>query len=252
MNTQAILIATLVFLLTSALLLLLLRPRQRPAPSTLDGGQPPRRNYAAVACAPIIVGVVLLCMLSCLIPITLISNSQIAFAKSAPLIQAVTPGLIGQEVLVEGSISPQNPLNSQGLVAFAYYRRHKSGYELESKWTPPLLVQLPGGVARIENHASPAGADYRLENVKGQQIDRLSRIGGLVRGDQVLVIGRVVSGPGGAYLDAADIFLGDRADYIAVRGRQRLPTPVIIGLAALACLACAYGAFPLFGRRWRR
>jgi hypothetical protein len=252
MSTHPIAIATLVFLLTSIPLLLLLRRRQRPALSTPALGQAPRRNYAAVACAPIIVGLVLLCMLSCLIPITLISNSQIAFAKSAPLIQTVTPSLIGQEVLVEGSISPRNPVNSQGLVAFAYYTRGKRGYELKSKWTPPLLVHLPGGVARIENHASPADAGYDLDNLKGQQIDSRSRIGGLVHGDQVLVIGRVVSGPGGAYLDAWEIFLGDRADYLAERGKKRLPTPFIIGLAAFACLACLYGAFPLLSRRWRR
>jgi hypothetical protein len=250
MNAQPIVIATLVFLLTSTLLLLLQRRRQRPALSALALEQPRRRNYAAVGCVPIVVGFVVLCMLSCLIPITLISNSEIAFAESAPSIRAVAPNLIGQKVLVEGSISPENPVNPQGQVAFAYYRRQKRGYEMTSKWTPPLLVQLPGGVARIENHASPADADYRLENLTVQQIDRLSRMGGLVRGDQVLVIGRVVSGPGGAYLDAADIFLGDRADYIAERGRLRLPTPVIIGLAAFACLACAYGAFPLFSRRW--
>ena len=118
MNTQAILIATLVFLLTSALLLLLVRRRQRPALSALEIVQPPRRNYGAVACVPIIVGLVMLCMLSCLIPITLINNDDIAFAESAPPIRAVTPALAGQKVLVEGAISPQNPVSAQGLVAF--------------------------------------------------------------------------------------------------------------------------------------
>jgi hypothetical protein len=250
MNSQALLIAMLVFLLTSAVLLLLVR--QRPALSALELEQPPRRNYGAVACVPIIVGLVLFCMLSCLIPITLISNNDIAFAESAPIIRAVTPGLAGQKVLVEGSISPQNPVNAQGLVAFTYHTRYDRRYKLRSKWTPPLLVQLPGGVARIEDHARPADADYDMENLKPQQIDRRSRLGGLARGDQVLVIGTVVSGPGGAYLDASVIFRGDREGYLASRRRTRLPTPVIIGLAAFGCLACAYGGFPLLSRRWQR
>jgi hypothetical protein len=107
-------------------------------------------------------------------------------------------------------------------------------------------------VIRVENHASPADADYDLGGLTVQQIDRRSRMGGLDRDDQVLVIGTVVSGPRGAYLDASVVFRGDRADYLADRGRVRLPTPAIIGLAAFGCLACGYGLLPRFTRRWRR
>jgi hypothetical protein len=201
---------------------------------------------------PVMIGMVMICtLISCGIPMTVISNRQIAATESTPLIQAVTPDLVGQKVLAEGTISPENSVNEHGLVAFARYTnaRQSSKRRLLSKATPPLLFQMSGGMSQIENPDNPAAASYSLQNMPQRRGDPGVITQGMVRGERVLVIGTVVSGPAGVYLDAAIVSAGDRASYLANWQHARLPIPLIVGMVGMGSLACGYGLLPIVTRR---
>ncbi|HYF65799.1 MAG TPA: hypothetical protein VD886_23420 [Herpetosiphonaceae bacterium] len=250
MNTKTFLLANLMFILFGMIVLAKIYLKRRKLDAEVgrrQTGIPPELKIL-----PAMISMVVLCtLLSCGLPLTLISNKQIAAAESAPLVQAVTADLDGQKVVVEGTISLDTPANEHGLVAFTRYSNHKSARKRRrlSESTPPLVVQLAGGPVRIENPASPSG--YALDNMPERRGDPGVRTYGIVRGDRVMVIGRVVAGPEGAYLDASVVSAGDRASYIANWGNARLPVPVIGGLLVIGGLGCAYGVVQLRARKRR-
>jgi hypothetical protein len=250
MNPRTFLFINLMFILFGMVVLGNLYFKRRTMDSEANQRAP--RVPTELKMLPVMIGMVILCtLISCGIPFTLISNRQIAATESTPRIQAVTPDLAGQKVLAEGTISSENSVNEHGLVAFAHYTnaRKASKRRFISEATPPLLIQMSGGMAQIEDPDNPAAASYSMQNMLWRHSDAGVVTQGMVRGERVLVIGTVVSGPAGVYLDASIVAVGDRASYLANWQKARLPTPLIVGLTGLGCLACGYGVLSMFTRR---
>jgi hypothetical protein len=249
MNPRTFLFINLMFIIFGMVVLGNLYFKRRKLDAEANQRTP--RVPAELKMLPVMIGMVVMCtLLSCGIPLTVISNRQIADTESTPLIRAVTPDLAGQKVLAEGIISPENAVNQHGLVAFARYTnaRKPSKRRFISEATPPLLIQMSGGTVQIEDPDNPAAASYSMQNLLQRRGDPGVVTQGMVRGERVLVIGTVVSGPAGVYLDASIVAIGDRASYLANWQKARLPTPLIVGLTGLGCLACGYGVLSMFTR----
>ena len=253
MNTQPLLAAVLVFIIISVILLIPLYLRSRVLAAMPSQPQPSFRKQ--VACLPLIIGMAVMCTLAgCIVPLGLISDDQITRTEGKPVIQALTPDLAGQEVVAEGIISEENPIQAGGLVAYVRTTESTRGNEtgILGLAMPPLRVRLASGEAWVEDPASPADADYTLENAWIRTGEKRVTTRGLARGQQVLVFGTVAAGPGGAYLNARTIFAGSRAEYLNGIRSSRMPTPVMIGMAVLGLGICAYALFPALGRRKAR
>ncbi|HYF66243.1 MAG TPA: hypothetical protein VD886_25665, partial [Herpetosiphonaceae bacterium] len=147
--------------------------------------------------------------------------------------------------------SQENPIQAGELVAYVRTAEATAGNEtgILGLSMPPLRVRLAGGETWVEDPARPADADYTLENAWIRTGEKRVTTRGLKRGQQVLVFGTVVAGPSGAYLDTRTIFAGSRNAYLKGIRSSRMPTPLIIGMAAIGLGVWAYGLVPPLRRR---
>lgn len=138
----------------------------------------------------------------------------------------------GNEVLMEGRISNQNPVQDQstGFVTYLIERREiyydeegepdPGSWYLSQRLTPPLLVELPDGLVQIAND------DYELENalvidqrLSGQSFDEYdTRYKGLQVGESVVVVGVTRERDEIPRIEADFIARGTRESYLS---RQR-------------------------------
>jgi hypothetical protein len=152
----------------------------------------------------------------------------------------------GQEVLVEGSVSPRNPAVHREFVAYVLeeYRDKALDGDSTESWveveraTPPLIVLVRDGEARIAND------DYTfdttavtVEEAKPTFTKGAVQSRGYVAGSPVLAIGKVVAGGG---VEAEFLYAGTRDAYreeMARMARRTLPVGLaflLVGVAALA------------------
>ena len=166
----------------------------------------------------------------------------------------------GTELLVEGTLSPQNQPRFRDFVAYVREEFRGADDNGDDKWvedervTPPLLLEADG-LVQIAN------ADYTLIspherwqeaglNWSSSTEEGTKRYAGLVAGRPVTTIGAVTQGREGNTLQAELIYGGTRQSYIA---SQREASSILpwVGLAvALAGAGVAIlGTWGL--RRWR-
>lgn len=165
--------------------------------------------------------------------------SAVALADIAP----------GREVLLEGQISSRTPALYRSFVAYTReeYRSSQLGWlggDSSQRWevveqsTPPLVIALADGEARIAND------DYALDTTaftfreagptvtKGAVQSRGYRVG-----DPALILGTVVDAGGQRAVRAEFIYAGTRATYVAeMRALARRSLP-IGGVFLFVCVA---------------
>jgi hypothetical protein len=169
----------------------------------------------------------------------------------------------GQEVLVEGQVSRENPLPSPPYGFVAYLREEREiendeGTPAPGSWsvrmqvTPPLLLNVSGSLVQIEND------DYELvdaETIEEEPgLDRYSdtRYKGLKIGTPVIAVGVVVASREVPQIKAQFIARGTQASYIAQQRSGGLLFCVgSLLVAVLGGLVLLWGrvSWPL---RWRR
>ena len=119
----------------------------------------------------------------------------------------------GRAALLEGRLSARNPASPEG---FVIYTRSVAGLDRDGKrvWRelervqPPLLLELPGGVARVVG-------DYNLNGSLERVGDDLTQIEGLRAGASVVAVGTLVQGQEGVELQADLVAAGTRAAFLA-------------------------------------
>ena len=176
--------------------------------------------------ALLFVGGALLCGL-----VTLYSSIRAAnrVARLTPVTLAeLATSQPGQEVLVEGQVSGENPLRSTSYGFVAYLREEREiendegtpdpgSWSVHERVTPPLLLSLSGSLVQIAND------DYELLDAEtieeGPGLDRYSgtRYKGLKIGAPVIAVGIVAAGREAPSIEAEFIARGTQASYIARR-----------------------------------
>lgn len=159
-----------------------------------------------------------------------------ALADSAP----------GREVLLEGRISPRNPTLHRQFVAYVReeYRDEALDGASSQRWvevervTPPLLVSLAGGEARIANstYAFDTTA-VTVEEAAPTFTKGAVQSRGFVAGSPVLAIGRVAAN---GDVEAEFLYAGTRAEYVQELERvaaRSLPAGLALLGAGLAGVA---------------
>jgi hypothetical protein len=169
--------------------------------------------------------------------------SAAALAGSAP----------GREVLLEGRVSKRAPAVYRSFVAYVReeYRSSQLGWlggDTSQRWevveqvTPPLVVALRGGEARIAND------DYLFDTTaftvreaeptltKGAVQSR-----GYRAGDPVLAVGTVVDASGERAVAAEFVYAGTRAAYTAEMRRLARQSLPIGGALLVVCIASTVG-----------
>lgn len=122
-------------------------------------------------------------------------------------------GAPGREALIEGALSPRNAASPDGLIIYT-----RSLPEVESDgdrvWReaervlPPLLVDLPGGVVRVQE-------GYSLDGSFPTHVERTDeRLSGAGAAAPVIAVGTLVEGPEGIELKADFVSFGTRDDYL--------------------------------------
>ena len=120
----------------------------------------------------------------------------------------------GRAALIEGRLSARNPASPEG---FVIYTRSVAGLdrdgrrvwrELERVQPPLLLLELPGGVARVVG-------DYNLSGSLERVGDDLTQIEGLRAGATMIAVGTLVQGQEGVELQADLVAAGTRAAFLA-------------------------------------
>jgi hypothetical protein len=155
----------------------------------------------------------------------------------ARLTPATLAGLVasqpGQEALVEGQVSRENPLRSTSYGFVAYLRKEREiendegtpapgSWSVRERVTPPLLLDVSGSLVQIEND------DYELvdaETIEEEPgLDRYSdtRYEGLKIGTPVVAVGVVVTSREVPRIDAEFIARGTQASYVARRRKGGL------------------------------
>ena len=143
------------------------------------------------------------------------------FDADVARVQALAPlsyaafedGTPGRAALLEGRLSARNPASPEG---FVIYTRSVAGLDRDGKrvWRelervqPPLLLELPGGVARVVG-------DYNLNGIMERVGDDLTQIEGLRAGASVMAVGTLVQGQEGVELQADLVAAGTRAAFLA-------------------------------------
>lgn len=157
----------------------------------------------------------------------------------------------GTEVLIEAHVSDENPVLLEPYRLVAYVREGRSVWDDEGTWktgswseqervTPPLLLDLAGSVAQIEND------DYELQDAHSIEAGGVAgepsntRFTGVRAGEPVLVVGTVLGGKEVGRVRAEFVAGGTRATYIA--GQRSAGW--IFGVASLV-VALLGGAFLL-------
>lgn len=145
--------------------------------------------------------------------------------RLSPLARAALDDrLAGQEALLEGRISAQNPALFQDFVAYLReeYRgrgKNRSWGEVE-RFTPPLLIDLPDGTAALAddqyllNHPPHTREEPGAQGWFGIINEGATRERGFRAGDPVLALGTLASGREGLVLRAEWLYGGTRAEYL--------------------------------------
>lgn len=133
----------------------------------------------------------------------------------------------GNPVLIEGRVSARNPvkLETQGFVAYLREGRaivdskgtpSPGSWSVRERVTPPLLIELSGGLVAITND------DYGLENGKSIEVEPSAfeqysdtRYVGVARGDAVIVVGIVTARGAQPAVKADFVARGTPASYAA-------------------------------------
>ncbi len=133
----------------------------------------------------------------------------------------------GNPILIEGRVSDRNPVNLEAHGFVAYLREGRAvvnargtpspgNWSVRERVTPPLWLELSGGLVYIEND------DYDLE--KGKTIEvtpsafhRYSgtRYNGIEIGDPVIAVGAVSARGAQPHLKADFVARGTHASYVA-------------------------------------
>jgi len=143
------------------------------------------------------------------------------FDADVARVQALAPlsyaafedGTPGRAALLEGRLSARNPASPEG---FVIYTRSVASLDRDGKrvWRelervqPPLLLELPGGVARVVG-------DYNLNGIMERVGDDLTQIEGLRAGASVMAVGTLVQGQEGVELQADLVAADTRAAFLA-------------------------------------
>ncbi|WP_129627486.1 hypothetical protein [Candidatus Oscillochloris fontis] len=154
-------------------------------------------------------------------------NEAERVAALAPMTrQAVERAAPGSPVLIEAVVSRRNPATFRTFVAYVREEYHGRDSDGDDDWredervTPPLLLDLDGGVVAISN------ADYRISRYhekwqegttlywNGLKGEGTKRYTGLVAGGPLLVIGTIQDGREGNTIHAERVFGGSQAEYI--------------------------------------
>jgi hypothetical protein len=129
----------------------------------------------------------------------------------------------GEQILVEGHVSSRNLALSHGFVAYVREwrqvdeNRDTGSWTVSARMTPPLVLELPDGLAQVGND------DYDLENAhiveEEETFDepRSVRQRGLSAGDPVIALGVVAAGSEPPQIEADFVARGTRSDYLARR-----------------------------------
>lgn len=133
----------------------------------------------------------------------------------------------GKPVLIEGRLSERNPIRLEDHGFVAYIREGRAivdakgtpspgNWSVRERVTPPLLIELSGGLAAITND------DYDLENgktieAKPSAFERYgdTRYSGVARGDAVFAVGSVTARGAQPAIRADLIAVGTAASYAA-------------------------------------
>jgi hypothetical protein len=124
--------------------------------------------------------------------------------------------------LVEGHISSRNAVRSHDFVAYIRERRavdedNAGSWSVSERVTPPLLLELPDGLVRIEND------DYELQDthiIEGERAfgePSTTRYKGFAVGDPVVAVGVLTSRAELPQIEADFVARGTRESYIARR-----------------------------------
>ncbi|HEY1012503.1 MAG TPA: hypothetical protein VGE07_07325 [Herpetosiphonaceae bacterium] len=237
MSQPRIPIATMLAVITLSVIITY-RQRHRP-PAWAAGG--PR---SAGGCLSFILGLVLIgAALALGVPATLDAERALDTARATPPIRQLTPDLIGKAALIEGAVSPQNPIAAWGAVAFERFAAEQRPavkgvtWRLAERHAPPLTLVTSGQPVQIE-HPADAGSGYDIAGAP--LLPGRERVYGLGPGDRVLATGTVRQWARGLYLDADEIragdyaaYLAERADFMARHGRLAVAAFAGCGLALL-------------------
>jgi hypothetical protein len=177
-----------------------------------------------------------------------LSNNAVARARR---LQPATVALlrhapVGAEVLVEGRIAGGNPPLAGSLVSYEQerYRKTYRSWERYRRQTPPLLLQLSDGIARVANE------DYRLLDPPAISENDIDRFQGFRPWDTVMVIAHVTGSGDTASLRADFLYGGTRSDYITEQRRNHLLNlwlgPALLCLGGVLIL---WGGIVIFRRR---
>ncbi|GAB4191852.1 MAG: hypothetical protein OHK0022_05720 [Roseiflexaceae bacterium] len=136
----------------------------------------------------------------------------------------------GSQVLIEGRISQQNPVQFQDFVAYTreeYQSSSNSGrnnsWVYDGKQTPPLLIDLPDGSISLGDSLYTLDNPPHVWYEPGRRFwnpltgEGSKRYNGLRAGDPVVVIGRLEHNDTGMELDTHTVYVGTRASYISDR-----------------------------------
>lgn len=157
----------------------------------------------------------------------------------------VNDGVPGQEVLVEGTISPDNLVRVHDFVAYEVWRDEDNAGEQEpyEVVNPSLLIALEDGLVRV-------ASGYELRNQQHRIREEGQEYQGFAAGDTVLAVGELVRGSEGLEFQAEFVYGGSRADYLQINRLLRNGSPVCAGLFGLLTLALAFLGVRRLRRQW--
>ena len=143
----------------------------------------------------------------------------------------------GDEVVVEGWVSDDNPVQrpGEGFVTYYYESRnirvdddgwpHPGSWRVAKRVTPPLLIETDDGPIQVENddydlELTPhtvMGPAFRVMGSKSSLRYSTSRDRGFLAGDRVIAVGVVRGGDGTLRLEADFLAGGTQEGYVASR-----------------------------------
>lgn len=190
------------------------------------------------------------------------TRAQAELAESLPAVGAASLAASAPNtpILVEGVISPNNPVPFRDFVA--YVRQEFRGadqngdekWEEDERYTPRLLLEADGPVRLANSDYALEGPHQRWQE-EGLNWDRRSQEGskryfGLVAGEPVIAIGAVSASAGGNELRATLLYGGTREQYIAAQRAAvgwMQPVGIAVALAGMGLIGFATWGL----RRWR-
>jgi hypothetical protein len=162
----------------------------------------------------------------------------------------------GADALVEGIVSPRNPVVFRSFVAYAREELdvtidsdgdRRESWRSDGQVTPRLALEA-GGVVMLgnEGYSIERGHEVWYDEAtlgfNNQPRDGSERYFGLIAGMPVTAVGTVADGQEGKELDAKTLFGGTRAEYLASQREGAAFMPIfgaIFGACGLLVLAIA-------------